>query len=226
MAIFAKIENSEATNMVVAEQSHINTLSGTWVEVTPSDDGVGIGWKWDGEKWSEPDEAPERPEVPTAQRLEDQAHALAIKISQRKKTAKELKADSFSDQEISQIAPLFPAWSPDAVDYAVDDVLRYADGLYPVTKAHTSQPSRRPDTDTTHFGTYQSARAKAAWAAPSGTDAGYRRGQRVTQGSKTWMSQIDENRFEPGTDDGEQYWEEIDEADEADDDTNTPDSSE
>lgn len=222
MAIFAKIENSKATNVVVAEQSHINTLSGTWVEMTPSD-GVGIGWKWDGGKWSEPDEEPERPEVPTAQLLEDQAHALAIKISQRKKTAKELKADSFSDEEISEIAPLFPAWSPDAVGYAIDDVLRYADGLYQVIKAHTSQAARRPDTDTAHFATHQSARAKAAWAAPSDTDAGYRRGQRVTRDSKTFMSQIDENRFEPGTDDGEQYWEEIDEAD---DDTNTPDSSE
>ena len=223
MAIFAKIENSVATNMVVAEQSHINTLSGTWVEVTPSDDGVGIGWKWDGGKWSEPDEAPERPEVLTAQRLEDQAHALAIKISQRKKTAKELKADSFSDKEISEIAPLFPAWSPDAVDYAIDDVLRYADGLYRVTKAHTSQAARRPDTDTARFEACLRAHAKAAWAEASNTDAGYRRGQRVTRESKTWMSQIDENRFEPGTDAGEQYWEEIDEAD---DDTNTPDSSE
>lgn len=223
MAIFAKIENSEATNMVVAEQSHINTLSGTWVEVTPSDDGVGIGWKWDGEKWSEPDEAPERPEVPTAQRLEDQAHALAIKISQRKKTAKELKADSFLDEEISKIAPLFPAWSPDEVDYAIDDVLRFADGLYRVIQDHTSQAARRPDTDTARFEACLAARAKAAWAKASDTDAGYRRGQRVTRDSKTWISRIDENRLEPGTDDGEQYWEEIDEAD---DDTNTPDSSE
>lgn len=222
MAIFAKIENSEASNIVVAKQSHINTLSGTWVEVTASDDGVGIGWKWDGEKWSEPDEEPERPEVPTAQILEDQAKALAIKISQRKKTAKELKADSFSDEEISQIAPLFPVWSPDAVAYAIDDVLRYADGLYRVTQAHTSKAAHRPDTDTARFKSCLRARVKAAWAEASDTDAGYRRGQRVTRGSKTWISRIDENRFEPDTDGGEQYWEEFDEAD----DTNTPDSSE
>lgn len=223
MAIFASIENGEATNMVVAEQSHINTLSGTWVEVMPSDDGVGIGWKWDGEKWSEPDEAPERPEVPTTQRLEDQAHALASKISQRGKTARELKADSssFSNKEISEIAPLFPAWSPDEVDYATDDVLRYADGLYRVTKAHTSQVAFRPDTDTTRFEAFLRARAKAAWVEPSDTDAGYRRGQRVTHDSKTWVSRIDENRFEPGTDGGEQYWQESDEADD-----DTMDSSE
>ena len=64
--------------------------------------------------------------------------------------AKELRpiiveaSKSLPDDEASKAPELFLAWSGDGVAYAVDDRVRYEDGLYRVLQNHTSQDDWTP----------------------------------------------------------------------------------
>ena len=49
---FAKVENGIVTNVIVAEQSFIDGISGTWVQTT--DGNAGIGYSWDGVIFTSP----------------------------------------------------------------------------------------------------------------------------------------------------------------------------
>ena len=54
MSHFAKIENGIVTQVIVAEQSHINTLNGTWVQTSYNSNlrknYAGVGYTYDAVK--------------------------------------------------------------------------------------------------------------------------------------------------------------------------------
>lgn len=54
MAHFAKIESNIVTEVIVAEQAHVNTLSGTWVQTSYNGsvrkNYAGIGYTYDSSK--------------------------------------------------------------------------------------------------------------------------------------------------------------------------------
>jgi hypothetical protein len=47
MSTFAKIENNEVSNIIVAEQDFIDTLDGSWISVEPKT--IGKGWNYDSD---------------------------------------------------------------------------------------------------------------------------------------------------------------------------------
>ena len=54
MAHFAKIVGNVVTQVIVAEQDHIDTLDGTWVQTSYSGNFAGIGWAYDGKTFIPP----------------------------------------------------------------------------------------------------------------------------------------------------------------------------
>jgi len=43
--------------VIIAEQDFIDTMPGTWVDIT-GEAGVGIGWQWNGTTWRAPEPPP------------------------------------------------------------------------------------------------------------------------------------------------------------------------
>lgn len=54
MAHFAKIVGNVVTQVIVAEQDHIDTLDGTWVQTSYNGNFAGIGWTYDGKTFIPP----------------------------------------------------------------------------------------------------------------------------------------------------------------------------
>ena len=104
---------------------------------------------------------------------------------------------SLTDEEALTGIELFPKWSESA-SYGQGDRVRYNDVLYKCLQTHTAQPTWTP-TDA------QSLWAEVLipdpevipeWKQPDSTNP-YMKGDKVTHLGKTWVSDIDNNVWEP-----------------------------
>lgn len=106
---------------------------------------------------------------------------------------------SLTDEEAISATCLYPRWSGEGVEYAKGQRVQYDGNLYTVLTAHTSQPAWTP-TDA------PSLWAKVLipdpgiipeWEQPDSTNP-YKKGDKVTHNGKTWVSDYDNNVWEPG----------------------------
>lgn len=110
----------------------------------------------------------------------------------------EKAVQSLTDDIALQSVTLHPAWSS-GVTYAVGFKARYNNTLYKCLTAHTAIDGWEPDV-------VPSLWAKVlipddgtipAWEQPDSTN-GYMIGDKVTHNGKTWISEVDNNVWEPG----------------------------
>ena len=110
---------------------------------------------------------------------------------------KNLRSSATDEQAIAAPA-LYPEWR-EGVDYIAGDRVLYNKVLYKVITAHTSQSTWTPDAAASLF-------AKVLipdddnvypWEQPDSTNP-YMTGDKVTHNGKTWVSDIDNNVWEPG----------------------------
>ena len=103
-----------------------------------------------------------------------------------------------TDEQALKVTALYPLWDA-AKTYAVGDRVRYAGNLYRCLTAHTAQAAWTP-TDA------HSLWAKVLtdpsgeilpWVQPDSTNP-YAKGDKVTHNGKTWVSDVDNNVWEPG----------------------------
>ena len=103
-----------------------------------------------------------------------------------------------TDEQALAVLALYPAWRS-GVYYEVGIRVLYNGILYKVLTAHTSQDDWTPDAAPSLF-------AKALipdetvipeWEQPDSTNP-YSAGDKVTHNGKTWVSDIDNNVWEPG----------------------------
>lgn len=113
--------------------------------------------------------------------------------------------DSATDEQAIEVAVLYPAWKVNT-EYAVGARLVYGDVLYKVLQAHTSQADWTPDVAVSLFAQVLVADdgTPLAWVQPDSTNP-YMIGDKVIHNSKTWISTVDNNVWEPGA----YGWEEI-----------------
>lgn len=106
---------------------------------------------------------------------------------------------SLTDEEAISATCLYPRWSGEGVEYAKGQRVQYDGNLYTVLTAHTSQTAWAP-TDA------PSLWAKVLipdpgtipeWEQPDSTNP-YKKGDKVTHNGKTWVSDYDNNVWEPG----------------------------
>lgn len=106
---------------------------------------------------------------------------------------------SLTDEEAITATCLYPHWSGEGVEYAKGQRVQYENALYTVLTAHTSQTAWAP-TDA------PSLWAKVLipdpgtipeWEQPDSTNP-YKKGDKVTHNGKTWVSDYDNNVWEPG----------------------------
>ena len=94
---------------------------------------------------------------------------------------------------------LFPAWAIGKA-YAVNDRAQYNGTLYKCIQAHTAQEDWSPVDAPSLWAEVlagQDSTAIGEWVQPDSTNP-YMTGDKVTHNGKTWVSDVDNNVWEPG----------------------------
>lgn len=103
-----------------------------------------------------------------------------------------------SDEEAGKTPALFPLWES-GKSYLKDERLKYKDVLYKVLQPHTSQADWTPDIAVSLYVRISDpAEEWPEWEQPSGAHDAYGLGDKVTHNGKHWISNVDNNTWEPG----------------------------
>lgn len=110
----------------------------------------------------------------------------------------ERAAASLPDEDALDGVELFPAWMPSAA-YEVGQRIRYDGVLYKVLQSHTSQDDWPPNAAVSLYAVVliPDPEVIPEWIQPGSTNP-YMAGDKVTHNGKTWVSDIDNNVWEPG----------------------------
>ena len=102
----------------------------------------------------------------------------------------------FTDEQAVANKELYPDWKS-GVALTVGEVVLYADELYRVIQAHTSQADWTPDVAFPLF-VKISVEEFPQWKQPTGAHDAYNTGDKVTYDDKHWQSEVDANIWQPG----------------------------
>ena len=106
--------------------------------------------------------------------------------------------ESATDEQALSVPVLYPAWQS-GVDYVTGQRVLHGGVLYKALQDHTSQDDWTPDAAPSLFAKVliPDAETIPEWEQPDSTNP-YSKGDKVTHNGKTWMSDIDNNVWEPG----------------------------
>ena len=108
---------------------------------------------------------------------------------------------SLTDAQIMATSTLWPAWSADGVQYAVDDIVSHGTRLYRCEQAHTSQADWTPDTAASLWSAIDIAGdGIEVWTQPTGAHNAYNTGDKVhypDASGQVYESLIDGNTWAP-----------------------------
>lgn len=105
---------------------------------------------------------------------------------------------SATDEQALAAPGIYPAWT-DGDIYSVGDRVLYDNVLYKVLQAHTAAEGWEPDVAPSLFAKVliPDANVVPEWEQPDSTN-GYMTGDKVTHNGATWVSDVDNNVWEPG----------------------------
>lgn len=105
--------------------------------------------------------------------------------------------EAVNDEQAVLAIDLYPQWAID-VKYEIGDRVLYDSVLYKVLQAHTSQADWMPDVSASLFAKIliPDPTFIPEWEQPESTNP-YMKGDKVTHNGKTWVSNIDNNVWEP-----------------------------
>ena len=104
------------------------------------------------------------------------------------------------DTEALGVPELFPNWEVNH-PYEVGDRMRYADQLYKVVQAHTSQADWTPDITPALYTPVAEPGEIPVWKQPTGAQDAYNTGDKVhypDADGPVYISTVDANVWEPG----------------------------
>ena len=104
-----------------------------------------------------------------------------------------------TDEQAATYKLIYPHWSGNIVAYSVGDRRQYDGNLYKCLQAHTSQPGWTPKEAPSLWAKVliPDPGTIPEWEQPESTNP-YMAGDKVTHNGKTWVSDIDNNVWEPG----------------------------
>lgn len=105
--------------------------------------------------------------------------------------------EAVNDEQAVLAIDLYPQWAIN-VKYEIGDRVLYDSVLYKVLQAHTSQADWMPDVSVSLFAKIliPDPTVIPEWEQPESTNP-YMKGDKVTHNGKTWVSNIDNNVWEP-----------------------------
>lgn len=106
--------------------------------------------------------------------------------------------ESATDEQALSVPVLYPAWRS-GVGYVAGQRVLHGGALYKVLQDHTSQDDWTPGAAPSLFAKVliPDAETIQEWEQPDSTNP-YSKGDKVTHNGKTWISDIDNNVWEPG----------------------------
>lgn len=103
------------------------------------------------------------------------------------------------DADALDAVELFPQWKVEH-DYAVGDRVQDEGTLYKCLQAHTSQESWKPADAPSLWARVDDPSIEwPEWVQPTGSTDAYAKGAKVSHNSKHWVSDVDNNVWEPPT---------------------------
>ena len=110
-----------------------------------------------------------------------------------------LAAAAPDDVVLEQPYALYDEWSGDGVAYEAGDVRQRGGLLYRCVQAHTSQATwTLEDAPSLWTRIADPAQEWPEWIQPTGAHNAYAQGAKVSHGGKRWVSDVDNNVWEPG----------------------------
>ena len=107
----------------------------------------------------------------------------------------EQMSENATDEEALDNILAFPKWEV-GKEYVKDERIRYENVLYKVLQNHTSQSDWTPDIAVSLF-VKVSIEEYPDWVQPTGSHDAYQKGDKVTHKEKHWVSDVDNNTWEP-----------------------------
>lgn len=105
---------------------------------------------------------------------------------------------SLSDDDAISVPELFPHWKT-GTDYVVGDRVSYEETLYKCLQSHTSQSTWTPDASPSLWVRVDDPSQEfPEWIQPTGSTDAYALGAKVSHNEKHWISDYDNNVWEPG----------------------------
>ena len=105
---------------------------------------------------------------------------------------------NLDDETALEAVELFPKWKTDK-EYNVDDRVSYEGTLYKCLTAHTSQATWTPNASPSLWVRVDNpAEEFPEWIQPVGATDAYAIGAKVSHNDKHWISDYDNNVWEPG----------------------------
>ena len=106
--------------------------------------------------------------------------------------------ESATDEQALSVPVLYPAWRS-GVNYVTGQRVLHNAVLYKVLQDHTSQETWTPEAAPSLFAKVliPDETVIPEWVQPDSTNA-YAKGDKVTHNGKTWVSDYDNNVWEPG----------------------------
>ena len=94
---------------------------------------------------------------------------------------------------------IFPLWSADGVDYLAAEKVTYENNLYKCIQSHKSQADWTPDKAVSLWVAISDPSIEwPEWKQPVGAQDAYAKGDKVSHNEKHWISDVDNNVWEPG----------------------------
>lgn len=134
----------------------------------------------------------------SAMETAERSRPLTVEEVSRMLIASQINSLAVDDSTALRMREFYPLWEA-GQDYTAGFRLRYGGLLYKVLQAHTSQETWTPDAAPSLFAKVliPDEAVIPAWEQPDSTNA-YAKGDKVTHKGKTWVSDVDNNLWEPG----------------------------
>ena len=106
--------------------------------------------------------------------------------------------ENASDEQAYEVPPVYPEWK-EGIEYKVGDRILYNNTLYKVLTSHSSQADWMPNAAPSLFAKVliPNENEVPMWEQPDSTNP-YMTGDKVRHGDKIWVSNCDNNVWEPG----------------------------
>lgn len=123
--------------------------------------------------------------------------------------AQQINTLTVDDNTALRMVEFYPEWTTDTY-YAARFKVQYAGTLYKCLTAHTSQADWSPDAAPSLWAKVliPDPDVIPEWEQPDSTNP-YMRGDKVTHNGKTWVSDVDNNVWEPGVVGTENLWKQV-----------------
>lgn len=127
--------------------------------------------------------------------------ATKITLAQARAMRRIIEANSVqaTDEEAVAAPFIFPRWDGNGAEYAAGDRVQYEGKPYKCLQAHTSQAGWNPADAPSLWAQVLIPDPEVIpdWVQPESTNP-YMKGDKVKHNGKTWVSDVDNNVWEPG----------------------------